>query len=190
MSFMSIFPYEEHTKTYLPKEPSLLLAELFPRLSRPNKSRFLEFFETESKKISSQTNNLTPPLEKSSSKKSKKNKKRSMDLNLLKILNGADKRTSLMIKNIPISAKETDVLQWLSSLAKLNYIYVPKDQQSNQILGFAFINVCKYTDILDLIRNVKKYQKVNFNIKKIAICYSHKQGFKLLTKSFGNSSIL
>ena len=66
MSFMSIFPYEEHTKTYLPKEPSLLLAELFPRLSRPNKSRFLEFFETESKKISSQTNSLTP--QKSSSK--------------------------------------------------------------------------------------------------------------------------
>ena len=111
-------------------------------------------------------------------------------LNILKILNGTDKRTSLMIKNIPTSAQEINVIQWLSSLASLNYVYVPKDEKSNKILGFAFINVCKYTDILNLVQNIEKYQKVSFNNKKIEVCYSHKQGFKLLTKSFGISSIL
>ena len=186
----TIISFEEGWKNYFSKEPSLILAQLFPRLNRPKQSRFQKLFEEESKSLIFPPKSLTPPFEKKPSKKSKKNKKHNMDLNLIKILNGTDKRTSLMVKNIPSSIPEFLVIKWLSSLANLNYIYVPKDEQLNKILGFAFINVCKYTDILNLIQNIKKFQVANFGDKKIEVCYSHKQGYKLLTKSFGVSSML
>ena len=113
-----------------------------------------------------------------------------MELNLKTILDGTDKRTSLMIKNIPTLIDEFNVTRWLFSLAKLNYVYVPKDEQTNKILGFAFINVCKYSDILNLLNKVKVYQQNSFSNKKIEVCYSHKQGLQLLTKSFGLSYMI
>jgi hypothetical protein len=120
-----------------------------------------------------------------------------MELNLYKIQNGIDKRTSLMIKNIPKGLDEINVIKWLQQLANLNYIFVPKDEFSNKILGFAFINVCNYLDILELLKriaNAENYNKINNknfnnNRKKIEVIYSHKQGLKSLTKSFGNSHI-
>ena len=120
-----------------------------------------------------------------------------MELNLYKIQNGMDKRTSLMIKNIPKGIDEINVIKWLQQLANLNYIFVPKDEFTNKILGFAFINVCNYMDILELIKRLaieESYNNIinnNFinNRKKIEVIYSHKQGLKSLTKSFGNSHI-
>jgi hypothetical protein len=120
-----------------------------------------------------------------------------MELNLYKIQNGMDKRTSLMIKNIPKGLDEINVIKWLQQLANLNYIFVPKDEFSNKILGFAFINVCNYMDILELLKRLsieESYNEIindNFinNRKKIEVVYSHKQGLKSLTKSFGNSHI-
>jgi hypothetical protein len=112
-----------------------------------------------------------------------------MELNLYKIQNGIDKRTSLMIKNIPKGIDEINVVKWLLQLTKLNYIFVPKDEYSNKILGFAFINVCDYTDIIDLLRKISFFENYNNNNKKIEVIYSHKQGLKSLTKSFGISHI-
>jgi hypothetical protein len=114
-----------------------------------------------------------------------------MELNIYKIQNGIDKRTSLMIKNIPKGIDEINVIKWLLKLTKLNYIFVPKDEYSNKILGFAFINVCEYTDIIDLLKNISFLETYNNsnnnNSKKIEIIYSHKQGLNSLMKSFGVS---
>ena len=113
-----------------------------------------------------------------------------MELNLYKIQNGIDKRTSLMIKNIPKGIDEIDVVKWLLQLANLNYVFVPKDEFSNKILGFAFINVCDYTDILELLRKLAIIENCNNNNnKKLEVIYSHKQGLKSLSKSFGISHI-
>ena len=119
-----------------------------------------------------------------------------MELNLYKIQNGIDKRTSLMIKNIPKGIEELDVVKWLLQLVKLNYVFVPKDEFSNKILGFAFINVCESTDILELLKKLaiienynNSYISNNNNNKKIEVIYSHKQGLKSLSKSFGMSHI-
>ena len=66
---------------------------------------------------------------------------------------------------------------------------MPKDEFSNKILGFAFINVCDYTDILKLLQKLSILETFNNNNKKIEVIYSHKQGLKSLTKSFGVSHI-
>ena len=190
MNTRYIIPFEDYLNKILYKEPSKILLELFPKLSHPSQSRFHELFKrlNELNKIESN--------EKAKNKNiNKKNKKNIMELNLYKIQNGIDKRTSLMIKNIPKGIEEIDVVKWLLQLANLNYVFVPKDEFSNKILGFAFINVCEYTDILQLlqklafIENYNNNKINNTNNKKIEVIYSHKQGLKSLSKSFGVSHI-
>ena len=189
MNVKNIIPFEVYINKILKKDPSKILLELYPRLSHPSQSRFHEFF----KKLKEL--NLQEKNEKKLNKiQYKKNKKKIMELNTYKIQNGIDKRTSLMIKNIPKEADETDVVKWLLQLAKLNYIFVPKDEFSNKILGFAFINVCNYIDILELLNKLSIFKNninntFNINRKKIEVIYSHKQGLKSLTKSFGVSHI-
>jgi RNA recognition motif-containing protein len=167
--------FEEYINKILLKDPSKILLELFPRLSHPVQSRFHEFFKKlKNNKEFHKKNN---------------NNKNVLELNLYKIQNGIDKRTSLMIKNIPKGIDEINVVKWLIQLVKLNYVFVPKDEFSNKILGFAFINVCDYTDILKLLQKLSILETFNNNNKKIEVIYSHKQGLKSLTKSFGVSHI-
>ena len=193
MKAKKIIPFEIYIDNILNKEPSKILLELFPNLSHPSQSRFHEFF----KKLK-ELNNIQENNDKKRNHTSyMKNKKNIMELNLYKIQNGMDKRTSLMIKNIPKGIAEINVIKWLQQLANMNYIFVPKDEFSNKILGFAFINVCNYMDILELLKRLaiaETYNNINNNNfinnrKKIEVIYSHKQGLKSLTKSFGNSHI-
>ena len=191
MNTRYIIPFEDYLNKILYKEPSKILLELFPKLSHPSQSRFHQLF----KRLNEL--NKTESNEKAKNKNiNKKNKKNIMELNLYKIQNGIDKRTSLMIKNIPKGIEEIDVVKWLLQLANLNYVFVPKDEFSNKILGFAFINVCEYTDILQLLQKlafIENYNNNNnintTNNKKIEVIYSHKQGLKSLSKSFGVSHI-
>ena len=193
MNDKKIIPFEIYIDNILSKEPSKILLELFPNLSHPSQSRFHEFFKKLKELNKIQENND----KKKNHISYKKTKKNIMELNLYKIQNGMDKRTSLMIKNIPKGLDEINVIKWLQQLANLNYIFVPKDEFSNKILGFAFINVCNYLDILELLKRIaiaENYNKINNknfnnNRKKIEVIYSHKQGLKSLTKSFGNSHI-
>ena len=193
MNAKKIIPFEIYIDNILSKEPSKILLELFPNLSHPSQSRFHEFFKKLKELNKIQENNG----KKKNHTSYMKNKKNKMELNLYKIQNGIDKRTSLMIKNIPKGIDEINVIKWLQQLANMNYIFVPKDEFSNKILGFAFINVCNYMDILELLKrlaiaesynNINKDNFIN-NRKKIEVIYSHKQGLKSLTKSFGNSHI-
>ena len=104
-----------------------------------------------------------------------------------------------MIKNIPKGIDKINVIKWLLQHANLNYIFIPKDEFSNQILGFEFINVCNYMDILQLLKRLTILENNNYknnsenfinnNKKKIVVIYSQKQGLKLLKKSFGVSHI-
>ena len=183
-------PFENYLNNILLKDPSKILLEIFPTLSHPSQSRFQEFF----KKLKEINNNKGQNNKKAISSH-KKNKKNIMELNLYKIQKGIDKRTSLMIKNIPKGIEEASVVKWLLQLANLNYIFVPKDEFSNKILGFAFINVCDSMDILMLLKKLSILENYNSNYnksnnkKKIEVIYSHKQGLKSLTKSFGVSHI-
>ena len=135
MNDKKIIPFEIYNDNILSKEPSKILLELFPNLSHPSQSRFHEFFKKLKELNKIQENND----KKKNHISYKKTKKNIMELNLYKIQNGIDKRTSLMIKNIPKGLDEINVIKWLQQLANLNYIFVPKDEFSNKILGFAFI---------------------------------------------------
>ena len=171
--------FNNYLSNIIKENPSKLLSILFPNLSQPPQSRFHELFIN-----LNQLNNQKIDENKESMQHNKK--KNIMELNLYKIKNGIDKRTSLMIKNIPKELYEINVIKWLNKLANLNYIFVPKDELSNKILGFAFINVCNYIDILEVLKNLELFEYyISNSNKKIEVLYSHKQGLQSLINSFG-----
>ena len=69
-------------------------------------------------------------------------------------------------------------------IKNIDYIYIPSEQIGTKILGFAFVNVKNYKNIMKLCNVINNYV-VNINSKKIEICYSKMQGATGLIKAFG-----
>ena len=157
-----------------------LIALLYPKLSHPQKSRFSHFFNT--------TNNSFPanysfPIDSLSSFQITKPKNR-LTISAENIDSGIDTRTSIMIKNIPTSLSKDKATMWIQSICDVDYVYIPVDQSGNKILGFAFVNVINFKDILRFCDEV--HSKKDFtNAKKVEICYSKIQGVGSLMKAFG-----
>ena len=145
----------------------ILLKLLFPKYSQPSESRFINSF--------SYINNK---------KKSNKNQN-SFSISFEKIEKGEDKRTSIIIKNLPNSINKEYINQILLGVGNINYLYLPFDKYNNRNLGFAFINVVNYRSIIKLHNRLKDYKFENIDIKKqIEICYSKIQGKNELSKMF------
>lgn len=179
----------------------------YPLFSHPNKSRFIDFF-SHLNQIQIQDQNQND-IQKNKYKKRPRQKK-NMEISIDLIEKGIDKRTSLLIKNINTRMNKQEVIEWLLSLTKMDYIYVPEDDHTHKILGFAFVNVFFYKDIIDFIYKINSTSPIflpkfkNFyycnnlpnndnnhflnSAKKIGVCYLKKQGVPTLTKTFGEST--
>ena len=89
-----------------------------------------------------------------------------------------------MIKNLPTSLSKDKATSWIQSICDVDYVYIPVDQSGNKILGFAFVNVINFKDILlfcDYVHSKKGFA----NGKKVEICYSKMQGVGSLMKALG-----
>ena len=153
---------------------SKIIEKLFPNFSNPSESRFSHFFSNS----------------KSEDIKSKDNKKKkTMTIIRENIINGKDKRTTIMIKNLPRYLKHRKISSIILLENYINYLYIPIDSNSGNILGFAFVNMKKYYNILQFLNFFEEKWKI-LNIKgcnkKYEICYSSVQGVKILKKNFGN----
>ena len=145
----------------------ILIKLLFPKYSQPSESRFINSF--------SYLNN----------KKNSNKNQSSFSISLKKIEKGEDKRTSIIIKNLPNSINKEYINQMLVGVGNINYLYLPFDKYNNRNLGFAFINVVNYRSIIKLYNRLKDYKFENIDIKKqIEICYSKIQGKNELSKMF------
>ena len=145
----------------------ILLKLLFPKYSQPSESRFINSF--------SYINNK---------KKSNKNQN-SFSISFEKIEKGEDKRTSIIIKNLPNSINKEYINQILLGVGNINYLYLPFDKYKNRNLGFAFVNFVNYRSIVKLYNKLKNYKFENIDMKKpIEICYSKVQGKNELSKMF------
>lgn len=142
-----------------------IIAFLYPHLSRPNTSRFTPYFFDSS-------NDSSQKL---------LYKKGKLFISIENISKGKDQRTSLMIKNLPTNMTKENISSLLNEICKIDYLYIPTNNK-NRILGFAFVNVENYKDILKLYDALNSK---NVNNKKVEICYSKKQGVNSLVKSFG-----
>ena len=142
-----------------------IIAFLYPNLSRPETSRFTPLFQENKEQT-----------------KPSKPKKGKLFISIDSINEGIDKRTSIMIKNLPNTTSIEQLQIQLKSICKINYLYIPTNSR-NKILGFAFMNVEYYKDIVKLYETLHEKE---FNNKKVELCYSKVQGVKNLSKAFGN----
>ena len=134
---------------------------------RPKESRFKELFEE--------------------IKKKRKKKTKAMKVDPKNVALGLDKRTSIIVKNIPkeISARQFhDIL--LNLCSDIDYYYVPINIKSRKKLRVAFVNVKDYKNIVPiymglLYKNKFTYEKSDVNME---ICYSKYQGKERLIQRF------
>ena len=148
----------------------ILIEFLFPKFTRPLTSRFISsFFPFES------TKQFLP-----------KRSNKTIFISLDKILKGDDKRTSIMIKNLPSEVTKDYINEILSDIGNINYIYLPHEKHSKKNLGFAFVNVVNYKNIVKLYNKLNGTKLKDYQMKRpIEVCYSKIQGKEGLAQMFG-----
>ena len=146
----------------------IILLLYFPQFKSPESSRFESFFISIYKK----------------EKKIKKTKKLSRIIFPEKIIRNEDKRTSLMIKGIPIDISKKEIRNIIEKYGNLNYLYIIKDPKNiEHNTSIAFVNVVNYKSIIPLYMNLRNYKfNKNGNIYNIEIIYSNVQGKEQLNQ--------
>ena len=146
----------------------ILLLLYFPQFKSAESSRFESFFISIYKK----------------EKKTKKTKKQSKIIFPEKIIRNEDKRTSLMIKGIPIDISKKEIRNIIEKYGNLNYLYIIKDPKNiEHNTSIAFVNVVNYKSIIPLYMNLRNYKfNKNGNIYNIEIIYSNVQGKEQLNQ--------
>ncbi|XP_051116254.1 protein MEI2-like 4 isoform X2 [Andrographis paniculata] len=119
--------------------------------------------------------------------------KKQFELDVERIVRGEDKRTTLMIKNIPNKYTSKMLLAAIDERHKGTYdfIYLPIDFKNKCNVGYAFINMIDPSLIVSFYEtfNGKKWEK--FNSEKVAsLAYARIQGRAALIAHFQNSSLM
>jgi len=117
----------------------------------------------------------------------KENSEYNYVVDMEKVLKGEDKRTTLMIRNIPNKYNITILREEISHYyeGKYDFLYLPLDPTNNCNMGYAFINLLDSRQILmfhDIFRG-KKWQRFN-SLKECEIRYARFQGKAELNNHF------
>ena len=98
-----------------------------------------------------------------------------------------DKRTSIIIKNIPDDITDFQFQNIVYCLNKnIDFFYIPKNIQTRKKLRVAFLNVLHYKQIVPIYMGLlykMKFVYKNPNIE-MEICYSKVQGKQQLVQRF------
>ncbi|KAM3303841.1 protein MEI2-like 4 isoform X3 [Capsicum chacoense] len=119
--------------------------------------------------------------------------KKQFELDIERIARGDDKRTTLMIKNIPNKYTSKMLLAAIDERHRGTYdfIYLPIDFKNKCNVGYAFINMTDPSLIVPFYHafDGKKWEK--FNSEKVAsLAYARIQGKAALIAHFQNSSLM
>lgn len=103
-----------------------------------------------------------------------------------RIMQGEDKRTSLLIKNIPKNVKKKEIRNMIEKYGNINFLSISKDQNIDNFI-VAYLNVINYKSIVPIYMGLRK-QTFDYLGKKIniEIYYSKMQGKEELKKAFKN----
>jgi hypothetical protein len=116
-----------------------------------------------------------------------KKKRKTMSVNPKNVMLGIDRRTSIIIKNIP---EDITSDQFKSIVMQYNpfidFFYVPIKIRTRKRLRVAFVNVLNYTQIVPIYMGLIYKSKFVYNSYDIEmeICYSKVQGKNQLIQRF------
>ncbi|KAJ7217958.1 RNA recognition motif 2-domain-containing protein, partial [Mycena pura] len=114
-------------------------------------------------------------------------------LNLARIEDGQDTRTTVMIKNIPNKMSDKDLLAYISRVCdrRIDFLYLRMDFQNGCNVGYAFVN---FITVQDLLRFAKAKLGEKWNMfsseKVLQMSYANYQGKEALVEKFKNSCIM
>lgn len=148
---------------------SIYLRLYFPNFSHPNSSRFSSFFHSMEKKNKILTKNEYIP---------------SKIIYPEKIIQGVDKRSSIVLKNIPKSWNKKSIRKLIETYGNLNYFYIIPDT-NNKFTSCVYINLINYKSIVNIYMSLRKLKfNIDNKVVDIEIYYSLIQGKKDLIKEF------
>lgn len=138
---------------------------------------------------------FTPPKKgyKSEGKSRTRDDKHQFALDISQVRSGEERRTTLMIKNIPNKYSQKMLLTAVdvNHKGRYDFFYLPIDFKNKCNVGYAFINFIKPIYILDFYEefNNKKWER--FNSEKVCeITFARIQGKNSLISHFQNSSLM
>ena len=140
----------------------ILLQLYYPNFNRPASSRFESLFLILGKK--------------------EEKKPLSYKISPERIIRSEDKRTSILIKNIPKSFTKKDIRNLVERFANINFLRLIQDKKSKDFIK-AYINVINYKSIVPIFMGLRKHV-FNYNDHEIIteIYYSKFQGKEELKK--------
>jgi RNA recognition motif-containing protein len=103
-----------------------------------------------------------------------------------KIINNKDKRTSIVIKNLPRSIKKKQISEFVSQYGEFNSLYVISRRNKEGLkVNHIYVNLLDYKSIIDIYDGLKKLNfEINGSKCNIEITYSKVQGKEKLKKYF------
>jgi hypothetical protein len=115
-----------------------------------------------------------------------KKKRKTMMVNPKNVVLGLDKRTSIIIKNIPDYISDEQFKNIVLSFNKeIDFFYVPMNIKTRKNLRVAFVNVLEYKQIVPIYMGLYKMKFVyNSPNIEMEICYSKVQGKEQLFRRF------
>lgn len=114
-------------------------------------------------------------------------------LDMDRVRSGEDKRTTLMIKNIPNKYTQKMLLAAVDETLKGSYdfFYLPIDFKNKCNVGYGFVNMMTPMDIIPLYERFHNKKWERFNSEKVCcITYARIQGKAALVNHFQNSSLM
>lgn len=106
---------------------------------------------------------------------------------------GNDKRTTVMVRNIPNKYTQSMLLEEININFEglYDFFYLPIDFKNKCNVGYAFINFMNATDVATFFSEFNGQRWRNFNSEKIcSISYARIQGKAAMIARFQNSSLL
>ncbi|KAK9810778.1 hypothetical protein WJX73_006520 [Symbiochloris irregularis] len=110
-----------------------------------------------------------------------------------KVLAGEDRRTTIMLKNIPNKYTQKMLLATIDEdfRGSYDFFYLPIDFKNKCNVGYAFLNLLKPETIVPLAQRFNRKKWERFNSEKVChITYARIQGKHALVTHFQNSSLL
>ena len=142
----------------------ILVKLYFPEFNSPTLSRFESLFIVLNKSPGN------------------KNKNVSYKIFPERIIRGEDKRTSILIKNIPKNIKKREIRGMVEQFANINFLGITQDKKVKNFI-VAYLNVINYKTIVPIFMGLRKHV-FNYNDHEIIteIYYSKFQGKEELKK--------
>ena len=118
-----------------------------------------------------------------------------LSLRLDRVRSGDDRRTSLMVRNIPNKYTRSMLLDEFDDVGhgptKMDFFYLPIDFKNRCNRGYAFVNFVECADIVSFVEEYDSTKWKNFNSDKVCdVTYARIQGKAAMIRRFENSALM